>query len=363
MIGVGGADQGEIPLVGNGKDDPAIDPLEEIAAVVIIQLAGHDMAAPYQAHAVARIDARDVADHVLDPRAGGIDQHPRVLLAGLAGLGILQRDAPDIPLARRRFNPRARHDAGAARLGIAGIQHHQARILDPAVGILIRLGEPRLQRAAGRICFQIDGARRWQDLAPAHVIVHEQAQPDQPCGPPPLHPRHHDVEQLGGGRFPLETHVGVIRQHETHRPTDVRHRAEQHFAFDQRLAHEAEFEIFQVAQPAVKQLGRSRGRRRGQVVHLGQRHRQPAPRRVARDSAAVDAATDDEQIDHIPVLRVRRHFGLPPRFVTSKQPQTAPRGQRFCFRFLSFLTLTRKYDGFSTPFTPLRSEAIRPHVA
>jgi len=45
--------------------------------------------------------------------------------------------------------------------------------------------------------------------------------------------------------------------------------------------------------------------------------------------------------------------------VRGKQAQTATSGQWFCFRFLSFLTLTRKYVGFSTTSTPAGSALSR----
>ena len=58
-------------------------------------------------------------------------------------------------------------------------------------------------------------------------------------------------------------------------------------------------EILQIAQAAVKQLGRGRRRCRTQIVHLCQRDAKAPPRRVARDAAAVDAAADDEDIKYL----------------------------------------------------------------
>jgi hypothetical protein len=78
----------------------------------------------------------------------------------------------------------------------------------------------------------------------------------------------------------------------------VRHGTQQGFAFFQRLAHQAELEIFKIAQPAVEQLCRGRGRRLRQIAHFRQRDRQAAAGRVAGDAAPVDAAADDEQIDY-----------------------------------------------------------------
>jgi hypothetical protein len=87
----------------------------------------------------------------------------------------------------------------------------------------------------------------------------------------------------------------------------VRHGTEQRLALDQRLAHEAELEVFEVAQPAVEELGRGRRGRAREVALLGQQDRQAPPGRVPRDAAAVDAAADDEEIAGIVGILVRRH--------------------------------------------------------
>ena len=79
----------------------------------------------------------------------------------------------------------------------------------------------------------------------------------------------------------------------------MRHRFQQGFAFDQRLAHKADLPVFQIAQPAVKQLGRSRGCRRGQIVHLGQLNAKPTAHGIARNTAAVDAPANHEKIDAV----------------------------------------------------------------
>src|SRR5216683_658350 len=50
----------------------------------------------------------------------------------------------------------------------------------------------------------------------------------------------------------------VLGQNEPERPNDMRCRREQNLPLDQRLAHEAEFVIFQVTQPAMHELSRAR---------------------------------------------------------------------------------------------------------
>ena len=87
---------------------------------------------------------------------------------------------------------------------------------------------------------------------------------------------------------------------------DVRCGAQEDLALDQRLAHQAEFVVFEIAQPAMDQLGRPARGVAGQIVLLGQQHRQPAPRGVARDPGTIDAAADDQEIDLLAQLLASR---------------------------------------------------------
>jgi hypothetical protein len=134
-----------------------------------------------------------------------------------------------------------------------------------------------LQRRAGRARAQGYRAGRRQEIARRQVVVQEQAGADHPRGPLPWHP-------------------GRLRHQEAQRADDVRRALEQHFALGQRLAHEAEMVLLQIAQAAMDQLA-GRGRRvLGQVVLFAQDDGQAAPGRVARDPGAVDAATHDEDV-------------------------------------------------------------------
>ena len=77
----------------------------------------------------------------------------------------------------------------------------------------------------------------------------------------------------------------------------MRRRAQQHLALAQRLAHQPEFAVLQIAQAAVDEL---RGRRRGaggEIVLLDQDDAKAAAGGVARDAGAVDAAADDGEIE------------------------------------------------------------------
>ena len=89
----------------------------------------------------------------------------------------------------------------------------------------------------------------------------------------------------------------------------MRHGAQQHFAFDQRLPNQPELEKLKITQPAMEQLGGPRRRRRGEIAHLCQFDAQAAARRVAGDATSVNPAADDEQINGF--RRIVRVFHAP----------------------------------------------------
>ena len=89
----------------------------------------------------------------------------------------------------------------------------------------------------------------------------------------------------------------MVWQHEPQRPDDVRCAAQQHLAFLEGVAHEAELAVFEIPKPAVDQLGAGRGSVGGEVILLAQQDVETPPGRVAGDAGAVDAAADDEEID------------------------------------------------------------------
>ena len=122
---------------------------------------------------------------------------------------------------------------------------------------------------------EIERAGRRQDLAPAEPVVKEQPEP----------------QQQGRAR------AGIGRQHQAQRPDDVRRETQEPFAFGQRLAHQLDRAMFEIAQPAVDQLGGGRRGAGGEVVLLDQQHAQAPPGSVARDAGSVDAAADDGEVE------------------------------------------------------------------
>ncbi len=142
------------------------------------------------------------------------------------------------------------------------------------------------------------------------MIVEEKPEADEPRGP-----------VLRG-----------MRQHEAHRPDDMRGGGEQDFALDQRLAHQAEFVIFEIAQAAMDELPRARRGALGEIVLLAHDDGKAATGRVARNSGAVHAAADDEDVDLIahgfqllsaPMRRLGKRRG---RLVGPRRPQQGLRG-------------------------------------
>ncbi len=127
-----------------------------------------------------------------------------------------------------------------------------------------------------------------------------------------------------GARSQAGRIAACSRQHEAHRPADVRHRAQQRLALDQRVADQPELVVLKIAQAAVEELGRGRRGRRRKIVHLRQHHRKPAARGVAGDAAAVDPATDDEEIDDRLAVATGRQAVFP-RYCLVGRPSQAMR--------------------------------------
>ena len=168
-------------------------------------------------------------------------------------------------------------DFGAAIGGIARGEHDEARVVDEAVGIFKALGVAvGDQRLADLVMREIDRTRRRQQLTAADMVVQEQPQPQQP------------------GR----TQARVVRQNETQRPDDVGRDLPEDFALDQRLADQPKLVIFEIAQAAMHELGRPGRRPARQVIHFTKENRVAPARRIARDAAAVDAASDDGEVEN-----------------------------------------------------------------
>ena len=85
--------------------------------------------------------------------------------------------------------------------------------------------------------------------------------------------------------------------HERQRPDQVRRQLDHQLALEQRLAHQAEVEVLQVAQAAVDELRRAAAGARGEVGLLDQRHAVAARGRVERHPGAGDPAADHQHVE------------------------------------------------------------------
>ena len=209
-----------------------------------------------------------VLQHLPDPWPGGVDDRPRGHDRPVA-----KPRRPVIGLAPRPKESGPRGDRRPALLRIERVEHHQPGIVDPAV----RIDEPALDRLQPRAPLgpcQPHAERSRQPRPPADPVVQQQPQPDQPRRTHPLGQRHDKA----------------------HRADQMRRDIEQFLALGERLADQPKLVHFEVAKPAVDQLGARRRGMRGQVVALDQQHLQPAPGGVARDPGPVDPAADDEQV-------------------------------------------------------------------
>ena len=74
---VGGADQREVPLVGNDEDDAVVLVLQHEGMIAVMQARHDDVAALDQADPLGRLDVRLLVEEALHPGPGRIDQAAR----------------------------------------------------------------------------------------------------------------------------------------------------------------------------------------------------------------------------------------------------------------------------------------------
>jgi hypothetical protein len=77
----------------------------------------------------------------------------------------------------------------------------------------------------------------------------------------------------------------------------MRRHAQHHFPFEKCLPHQPQPSLFEVSQPAMDQFGRGGRRSRREIVLLDQQNAQATPCGVAGNAGAVDAATDNSEIE------------------------------------------------------------------
>ncbi len=160
---------------------------------------------------------------------------------------------------------------GAPRLDCLGLRRRRRRLW---LGL-------RRGRALGALCAPSPGAADRRSAGPqaltveGHRVIQVQPHPHQPIRTGAVEGRH-DQRQ---------------RMHEVRRERDHQ------LALQQRLAHERQIEVLQVAQPAVHQLAGAAGGPGGVVGALDQRHAVTARGGVERHPGAGDAPADDHEIE------------------------------------------------------------------
>src|SRR5262249_7385676 len=87
--------------------------------------------------------------------------------------------------------------------------------------------------------------------------------------------------------------VGIDRDDDLDRPDQLRQMLEQPGALMERLAHQAEVHVLEIADAAVDQLGGLRRRLRAAASLVEESDLIVLPRQLPGDSGTVDAAADD----------------------------------------------------------------------
>src|ERR1700761_8142199 len=108
------------------------------------------------------------------------------------------------------------------------------------------------------------------------LVVEQEAGSDVRAFPPPL-----------GKRVQKRQRLDEVR----------RQGRQRQLALEERLTYQPEFQLLQVAQPAVKHLGRATRRAGGEVTRFDQRHFQPAGGGIQRGSRDHHTATDDHDVE------------------------------------------------------------------
>ena len=232
----------------------------------------------------------------IGPHARGVDHVVGAQLEALAAQGVAHADAARAPAVVQEVGDL--HAVGAHRaeaLGLGQHREHEAAVVGLAVVEQVARGRPAggqrrqalddLVAADHPVAVGLPVAVLAPAPAAGHRVVQVEAHPDHPVGP----------RAIEGGH------------HEGQRPDEVRRQPDHELALQQRLAHEAQVEVLQVAQAAVDELARAARGAGGVVGLLDERDRVAARGRVERDAGAGDPAAHDH---HVEALGAQRGYGV-----------------------------------------------------
>ncbi len=221
------------------------------------------------------LDARHLLENALGPGACDVHDRARMHLETTTRAPVFARGLPCAVLLLRGEELRMRQNRRTALGRIDCIQDDEPAVIHATIGIEESGAQIFAQHVAVRRTRKIDRTRGGKLLAPADMVIEEEAETD----------------------LPARARSRRVRQYELHRRDDVRRQCEQALALLQRLAHEPELVEFEIPQPAVDQL-RACGRgARGEIGLFDERHAQSAAGGVPRDADAVDTSAHDKKID------------------------------------------------------------------
>ena len=180
-------------------------------------------------------------------------------------------------------------DHGAEALGLGEHGEHEPDVV--CLAVVEEVSGRRLAARKGRHHLQHLGAvdRAVARGTPLLVLV------------APAAPRHHVVHVEPHAQHPVRALAAERGDHERQRRHDVRRQLHEQRALQQRLAHQAEVEVLEVAQTAVDQLRRAARGAGGEVRLLHERHAVPARRGVQGNPRAGDAAAHHDEVEFVPL--------------------------------------------------------------
>ena len=208
-----------------------------------------------------------------------VDHDVAADLGDRAVLGVAHAHADHpVALAQQRHHLGGAPHHRAVMRGGAGHRHGVPGVVDDGVVVadaadqraaLQARAQP--QRAgAGQMLLRRNGFRA------AEAVVEEDARRDVRAFPPAVGQREQERQRLDQMR---------------------RQPGQRQLPLVQRLAHQPEFQLLEVAQAAVEHLRRPARRARGEVARLDQRHLEPAGGGVQRAPGTHHAAADDHDVE------------------------------------------------------------------
>ena len=128
---------------------------------------------------------------------------------------------------------------------------------------------------------------------PRQQVVEHQPGPDHRAGSPLLFGLRAEKR---GDRRQRALEPGRHRNQRRQRRYAMRRVLQEKVAFPERLPHQVEFAVLQIAQPAMHHARQRRTRARAEIVALQKHHIDALQRQLAKRADAVDAAADDDDI-------------------------------------------------------------------